>query len=71
MNPNKEQHLINRLKQHPKLLDRMEAPISMLDDIFLLPCGSSFAAFYDTNKPQVTKSLLDEAANAAEKALTA
>ena len=45
MNPNKEQHLINRLKQHPKLLDRMEAPISMLDDIFLLPCGSSFAAF--------------------------
>ena len=32
MNPNKEQHLINRLKQHPKLLDRMEALLNVVEN---------------------------------------
>ena len=32
MNPNKEQHLINRLKQHPKLLERMEALLNVVEN---------------------------------------
>ena len=32
MNPNKEQQLINRLKQHPKLLDRMEALLNVVEN---------------------------------------
>jgi hypothetical protein len=33
MNPNDEQHFINRLKQHPKLLDRMEALLNVVENV--------------------------------------
>jgi len=32
MNSNKEQQLINRLKQYPKLLDRMEALLNVVEN---------------------------------------
>jgi hypothetical protein len=33
MSPNNEQHFINRLKQHPKLLDRMEALLNVVENV--------------------------------------
>lgn len=33
MSPNNEQLFINRLKQHPKLLDRMEALLNVVENV--------------------------------------
>lgn len=33
MSPNNEQIFINRLKQHPKLLDRMEALLNVVENV--------------------------------------
>jgi len=33
MSPNNEQHFIKRLKQHPKLLDRMEALLNVVENV--------------------------------------
>ena len=33
MNPNNEQLFLNRIKQHPKLLDRMEALLNVVENV--------------------------------------